>query len=120
MAKETVYTESVVADMVERYTAVRDEKYEVRANVVKELASELGVHEASVRGKLKFAGVYVSKEAENADKETAQTKASIVAALSAVVGKEVKSFEKASKADLETLWGFIRNMNDQFELESSD
>ena len=105
---DSVYTDAVVADMVSRYEDAvgRGADYDARTAVVKALAGELEVTEASVRSKLVAEKVYVAKvKASTADAGT--SKEAYVKALSAIVGKDVKSFEKATKADLKFVVDYI-------------
>lgn len=102
-----IYTAEVVAEVVERYNVALEAKatYDERSALVKEIAAELGVKEASVRQKLVSEGIYVGKE--KAATRGGASKAEIVKALSAVVGKDLASFEKASRTDLQDLWDWI-------------
>ena len=103
---DTVYTKAVVADAVERYTDVADATYEARTEVVKELAEEYGVSVASMRSKLVAERVYVAKEkAEGTSDST--SKDAYAKALSAIVGTELKSVTKATKADLKAIVDYI-------------
>ena len=103
---DTVYTETVVADVVERYEAVKDENYATRTAVVKELAEEYGVSVQSMRSKLVNEKVYRAKEKAEAS-GAGTSKDEYVRALSAIVGTDVKSFTKATKADLKTVVDYI-------------
>ena len=102
---DTVYTEAVVADVVERYTDVTAESYETRTKMVEELAEEYGVSVASMRSKLVAEKVYVAKaKAEGSD---STSKDAYAKALSAIVGVELKSVSKATKTDLKAIVDYI-------------
>ena len=110
-----VYTKEVVADMVARYNAVRDEAYAARTAVVQEIADELEVEKASVVGKLVSERVYRSKEAAKKEKGSSRTKADFVAALQAVTGiADLSSFENTKKDQLEAVFKFIVTASDEF------
>ena len=111
-----VYTDAVVADIKARYNAVRDEEYEVRTTVVQEIADELEVERASVIGKLVSLDVYVPK-AQKAREATTVTKEALAGAVGTVIGREVPSFAKAKKDELEALWDFLRTSSDQFHAD---
>ena len=113
---ESVYTESVVADIVARYKEVVAEDYDVRSAVVAELAGELKVAVASVRSKLSREGVYVAKEA--ATKSTGKSKEDYVKAFEAVSGETLTSFTKATKKDLEAFWGYIVKATDKADADA--
>ena len=103
---DTVYTKDVVADVVARYEAVVGEAYETRTAVVKELADEYGVSVASMRSKLVNERVYKAKEKAESD-TSGTSKDEYVKALSAIVGVELKSMTKATKADLKAVVDYI-------------
>jgi hypothetical protein len=103
---DTVYTKDVVADVVARYEAVVGETYETRTAVVKELADEYGVSVASMRSKLVNERVYKAKEKAESD-TSGTSKDEYVKALSAIVGVELKSMTKATKADLKAVVDYI-------------
>ena len=109
---DTVYTDTVVADVVERYEAVKDENYATRTAVVKELAEEYGVSVQSMRSKLVNEKVYRAKEKAEGTGAGA-SKDEYVRALSAIVGKDVKSFTKATKADLKVVVDYITTASAQ-------
>ena len=110
-----VYTDKVVANLVERYNEVRDENYEARTVVVDAIATELEVERASVIGKLVSERIYVAKVATKAAKEGTRTKGDYVAALEAVTGiDELGSFVGAKKVELEALFNFIVTASDEF------
>lgn len=104
MSKETIYTDEVVARMVEAYEAAESD--EVRASVVTSLADELGVKVQSVRAKLVNLGVYKAKERTTKTGEKIESKAEIVAQIAVSLGVEeevVESLEKATKPVLKLL-----------------
>lgn len=111
-----VYTDKVVADLVARYNAVRDENYETRTAVVQEVADELEVERASVIGKLvSIPGTYVAKVVAKATKTGSRTKEDYVAALEAVTGiDELGSFVNTRKDQLEAVFNFIVTASDEF------
>ena len=113
-----VYTPEVTADIVERYVAVKGEEYDARTAVVREIADELGVTEPSVRGKLTSEGVYVSKAPSKSEAEATVTKEALAGAIGTVMGTDVPSLAKASKADLEKVWNFLRTASDQFNADN--
>ena len=105
---DSVYTEAVVADIVERYEDAvgRGADYDARTAVVLELAGELKVSEASVRSKLVAEKVYVAK-AKAASAADTTSKEAYAKALSAIVGTELKSVTKATKTDLKAIVDYI-------------
>ena len=105
---ESVYTKVVVADIVERYEDAvgRGADYDARRAVVLELAAELDVSEESVRGKLVAERVYVGKPKVGSD-TTSTSKEAYAKALSAIVGKDVGSLSKGTKADLKAVVDYI-------------
>jgi hypothetical protein len=104
----TVYTEAVVADIVERYTDLvgRGAEYAERSALVAELADEFDVTVASLRSKLVAEKVYVAK-AETKAEVGATSKEAYAKALSAIVGVELKSVSKATKADLKAIVDYV-------------
>jgi len=113
---DTVYTETVMANLVARYNDVVKEDYATRTALVKELAAEVKMSEASVRSKLVREGVYVAKEtAKTAG--TGMSKDEYVKALEAISGETLTSFTKATKKDLEAFWGYLVKANDKFEAD---
>jgi hypothetical protein len=115
---ESVYTESVVANVVEAYVAVVDLDYAARTAVVQELADELGVKVASVRAKLVAEKVYKAKEATVKAATGGKTKADYVKAMEAVSGLTLGTFTKASKAELKGFWEFIVASSDKQDADS--
>lgn len=104
MSKETVYTEEVVARMVEDYQAAESD--EARASVVTEYADELGVKVQSVRAKLVNVGVYKAKQRTSKTGEPIENKATIVADIAtrlSVNEERLESLEKATKPVLKLL-----------------
>lgn len=98
---KTVYTDEVVADMVESYTAAQSD--EARASVVNEFADSLGVKVQSVRAKLVNVGVYKAKTRVAKDGSDVETKAKIVEDIAKalnVSAEVVESLEKATKPTL--------------------
>ena len=115
---DNVYTDEVTARVVARYNEVRDENYEVRTEVVAAIAEDLGVEATSVRGKLVAEKVYVAKAPTKGTAGASVTKGELAKAVGAVVGADVPTLAKASKADLETLWDFLRTASDQFNADN--
>lgn len=99
---------------VERLVLVydRNANEETRAAQVKDLAAELGVTEAVVRGKLVSMGRYVAKATKQAKTEKGPDKAELVHALETALSvprDKLESLTKANKAALQTLWdAFVR------------
>ena len=116
---DSVYTPEVTAEIVERYTDLvgKGADYEARTALVKEIAAELEVEVASVRGKLASEKVYVAKAPVKGSEATV-TKEALAKAVGAVIGTEVPTLAKASKRDLETLWNFLRTASDQFNADN--
>lgn len=116
-----VYTDAVVKDMVSRYVELRDSgaDYDARTELVREIADELGVAEASVRSKLTSEKVYVAKTKTKAG-ATTQTKEQIAGALSAVTGKDMSSLSKASKQTLQDLWAFLIELQGEIEIRAQE
>ena len=114
---DSVYTETVMANLVARYKDVVAKDYDTRTAVVKELADELKVSVASVRSKLVREGVYVAKEAAKT-KGAGMSKDEYVKALEAVSGETLTSFTKATKKDLEAFWNYMVKANDKFEADN--
>ena len=108
-------TASIVARYVEAVNAGAD--YDARTALVAELADELSVEaeidvsEGSVRSKLVSEGVYVSKvKAEKAS--DSNSKEAYGKALSAIVGTDVMSLTKGTKADLKAVVEYIKTASD--------
>jgi hypothetical protein len=105
---KSVYTEAVVTDIVGRYTDLvgRGAEYAERSALVLEMADELEVSENSVRSKLTAEKVYVAK-VEAKTEAGATSKEAYAKALSAIVGVELKSISKATKADLKAIVDYV-------------
>ena len=116
----TVYTKEVVTQMVDRYQDAvgRGADYEARSKVVKELADELEVSVASVRSKLTAEKVYVAKAKQASNEDTSTSKEAYAKALSAIVGVELKSMTKATKADLKAVVDYITLASAQYDAEN--
>lgn len=117
---DTVYTPEVTAEIVARYTDLvgKGADYETRTALVEELASELKVEVASVRGKLASEKVYVAKAPTKASTEATVSKEALAKAVGVVIGTDVPSLAKATKKDLEVLWNFLRTASDQFNADN--
>ena len=115
---DSVYTKDVVADMVERYEDAvgRGADYDARSAVVAELADELDVTVNSVRAKLTAEKVYVAK-AKAKTEDTVTSKEAYAKALSAIVGKELKSATKMTKVDLKAVVDYITLASAQAEAD---
>lgn len=99
-----VYTDEVVAEMVEAYTAA--ETQEARDGVVAEFAERVGKTVASVRAKLVRENVYIKKERTDKTGAKVITKDQMVTNLEAKMGLEpgdLDSLEKATKRVLKFL-----------------
>jgi len=97
-----VYTDEVVQDLVDAYTAVADEDVSTRNAVVQSIARSLDVTVNSVRGKLVSLGVYIAK-AKDAKGAKAPLKADLAAALADKTGIDAKDFIKMTRDSLVTL-----------------
>ena len=115
---DSVYTKEVVADIVDRYEDAvgRGADYDERSAVVKELADELEVTVASVRSKLVAEKVYVAK-AKAKTEDSGTSKDAYAKALSAIVGKELKSATKMTKVDLKAVVDYITLASAQAEAD---
>lgn len=114
------YTAEVTEAVVTRYVASVEagDTYAERSALVKEIADELGASEASVRGKLTAEKVYVGKEKAKAKGSDVTSKDAYVKALEAIVGTELKSLTKATKADLKAVVEYITTASDQADAEA--
>ena len=113
-----VYTDKVVANLVERYNDVRDENYEARTVVVQAIADELEVEKASVIGKLVSERIYVAKVVAKSTKTGTRTKEDFVAAFEAATGiDDLGSFANARKDQLEAFWNYLVTASDQFNAD---
>lgn len=115
-----IYTDAVVADVKGRYVELRDAgaSYDERSALVKEIAAELGVKEASVRQKLVSLQVYKAKEAAKDAKGTSGvTKEDLAKAFGSLMGRDMTSLTKASKADLQALWNYFVAQSEQANVE---
>lgn len=116
-----VYTADVVKNVVGRYVEAVEAgaSYDERSALVAEIADELGVKAASVRQKLVAEKVYIAKEKAEGSKGTAgASKAELAKAFGAIVGTDLASLEKASKADLQALWDYIVATSAQRDAEN--
>ena len=98
---------NVIADMIDRYTNAEDSD-EARADVVAELAKELGKPARSIISKLVREGVYVAKTRKTKDGQVVRTKAALVDDLLRILNvemteSEASSLEKATKLALQKL-----------------
>jgi len=110
---DAVYTKDTVASMVEAYKAVVAEAYDIRTEVVADLAKNLGKSVPSVRSMLVREGVYVPKETVKSS--ATKSKEEYVKALEAISGEALPSFTKATKKDLEAFWGYIVKATDRHD-----
>ena len=105
--KDVYEDEAVVADMVKRYTEAEDSD-EARAEVVAQLAEELGKGVRSVIAKLVRENVYIAKTRKTKTGEPVRTKAQLVDDLMDMLEvelteSEASSLEKATKTALKKL-----------------
>jgi hypothetical protein len=96
-AKAKNYTEEMVADMHELYTATPTRE------TVELLAEKLGKSVRSVIAKLSREGIYVSQPRVTKSGEPVVRKSELVAQIEDHFGIEVPTLVKASKADLQEL-----------------
>ena len=115
--------EAVVADMVERYTAVVGEGFtdEDRAEVVQELADELGKPKASVIAKLVREQVYVAKTHKTKNGKMPVSKQRMVDDLIDSLGidltdAEATSLEKATKSALTKVQDGVNRLHDLIDM----
>lgn len=120
------YTAEITRDIVSRYTDALEAgaDYEARAELIREIAGELTsdeveVTEQSVRGKLVAEKVYVGKEKAKSEKAGSYTKEDFVKALRTVTGLELKSIDKATKADIQGLFEYITQASARAEADAS-
>jgi hypothetical protein len=111
--KETVYTESVIENMVAAYTAAESD--EDRANTIVRLADDVGTSVASVRAKLVNLGVYKAKERTSKTGAPIESKAKIVGDIATLMGVEeeaIGSLEKATKRVLLAVRSYMRECSE--------
>jgi hypothetical protein len=101
MTKTVTYTAEQTAELVSAYVA------SANAETVATFAEKFGKSVKSIVAKLAREGVYKSAAKEKAASTTTR-KDEIVIALELMVGAELKSFENATKKDLEVLLAFIK------------
>lgn len=106
MAKTVNYTPEMTARAVEMYEEVINESEDVRAEMVKTIAAELGKTERSVRSKLSREKVYVPKKVvSKVTGETPAKKVELAATLRTVSGANinVENVAKMNKVDITRL-----------------
>lgn len=109
----TKYTKEMVTRMTSMYTA--QSTAQTRKAAVAQLASEFGLSERQVQGKLVAEKVWVKSVPKQKSESLVSTKESIVTALSILLGvDELTSLKNASKKDLETMLEAVNKRNDQF------
>ena len=116
------YTDEMTARVVDAYVEAVEAglDYDARKAVVQSLADELETSEASVRSKLVSEKVYVAKETAKASgAKDSKDKDAYVKALRAVTALELKSIDKATKADVKALFEFITQASAQAEADAS-
>jgi hypothetical protein len=128
--KDVYQDEAVVADMVERFTAVSGDEFtdEDRAAVVTELSDELGKPEASIRAKLVREKVYRAKTHKTKTGEPTISKAKLVDQIAGTAGinltdAEGASLEKATKNTLKKILSAFEALHseiDMTDIESID
>ena len=101
------YTDELVDNITARYNEVRDESYETRNAVVKQIAEEIGATVPQVRGKLVSLGIYVAKEV--AKTAGSYSKNDYAAALAAITGADAKDLNGATRKGLKVVFEFIRD-----------
>jgi len=113
------YTKEVTAGIVGRYVEAVEAgaDYDERAVIVETIAGELETTVASVRSKLVSEKVYVAK-VKASEKGDSTSKAEFVKALRAVTGMELKSIDKATKADVKAIFEFIVKASDVADAET--
>ena len=113
-----VYTAEVVTSVTDRYVELRDSgaDYDKRSALVKEIAEELGVKEASVRQKLVSLRVYKAKETTK-ETSTGVTKEDLAKAFGSLMGRDMTSLTKSSKADVQALWDYFIAQSEQANVE---
>ncbi len=94
------------------------DSYEILVAIVKDLADDLELSEAQVRGVLVSEKVYVSKP-KAAKAATGMDKEALVKAYSALAGVDVPSFKNVSKKDLEAFWERLMLMVKRAEIGES-
>lgn len=102
MTKTVTYTAEQTAELVAAYVAAPS------AETVATFAEKFGKTVKSIVAKLSREQVYKSPAKEKAAAATGTRKDEIVLALELMVGTELKSFENATKKDLEVLLAFIK------------
>lgn len=102
MTKTVTYTAEQTAELVAAYNA------SATAETVATFAEKFGKTVKSIVAKLAREGVYKSAAKEKSEAKAGTRKDEIVLALELMVGAELKSFENATKKDLETLLAFIK------------
>jgi len=100
--KTVTYTAEQTAELVAAYNA------SATAETVATFAEKFGKSVKSIVAKLAREGVYKSAAKAKATAATSTRKDEIVIALELMVGAELKSFENATKKDLEVLLAFIK------------
>jgi len=104
MAKTVNYTPEMTKDIVDAYSAVRDEDEETRDAMVEELAAKYGKMVRSIRAKLSREGVYVSKKVvSKVTGEDPAKKEELAKRLVEVSGLNLVWAEKLNKTDLVAL-----------------
>lgn len=116
MAKQSIYTEEVIQEMIKDYVAQTTD--EARAEAVERWAEKLAVSPASVRTKLALEKVYVAKARTAKNGEPIETKAAIVAQIAKQLGvdeERIESLEKATKPVLKLIREALDREHEQHE-----
>ena len=100
------YSDEMVAEMVDRYTAANSDDW--RSRVVAELAAEFGKTPASIRAKLVREGVYVAKTRTNKSGGAIEKKADIVNEIAEAIHVSAEILESLEKATKKAL-GLVRD-----------
>jgi len=116
------YTETMISEIRDRYTAVRDEDQEMRDSVVRQIAADLGKSWKGVIAKLapmtfenatgELEKLYRPKEKVSSVTGAAPAKKDVLAAqFVEMVGLNLVSAEKLNKTDLTALIVYVESVN---------
>ncbi len=103
MAKTVNYTPEQTATMLAMYAPAETMDDSGRAELVAEIANEIGKTVRSVRAKLTREGVYIAKTPVAKDGEPAVKKDALAERLEQVAGVPLVSAEKLNKTDIKAL-----------------
>lgn len=112
------YTDTQVADMIDAYGEGNTDVE--RKAIVDRLAVDMGKSSRSIIAKLVSIGVYIKKSTtKKSSAANTMRKGEYVNAIRIMLGakdKELKSLDKATKADLEVIMNQLKTINNQQEL----